>query len=119
MVCATASTRRRSSSSATRNSGSPYVAPFVSTGSAGGLMLAGFAALTDKTGEGSRSQHISKDWNDDALEEDVAAGEERDQGQLHGVGLALEGGLHGVSKLLQDGGSFARDGDSRRHRGRC
>ena len=35
-------------------------------------LLAGFAALTDKTGEGSRSQHISKDWNDDALEEDVA-----------------------------------------------
>jgi hypothetical protein len=38
-------------------------------------LLAGFAALTDKTktsGEGSPSKHKSTFWNDDALEDDVA-----------------------------------------------
>jgi hypothetical protein len=38
-------------------------------------LLAGFAALTDKTktsGEGSPSKHKSTSWNDDALEDDVA-----------------------------------------------
>ena len=36
-------------------------------------LLAGFAALTDKTGEAaSRSQHVSANWNDDDLKEDVA-----------------------------------------------